>query len=285
MKQTSRQKSSHGIASKIKSASRHDIVSIDAKNNLDKQSRNEIMGINQQSCNMPNKEELKVVNVVKKDLVKSPQPPSTQQTNKPPQQPQTREFVSKPAQITFSVKLLKFKNNAAESNKKTQCIGLCFEGLCASVNLASFAYSDQNQHNLTQNSEMQNADAYIRDNLREALDSFRTATKNAVCVFLYTFLSENHPLFECKELASFFDELDRVIFIKGCYRYSQSYTRQQLEIPRELLPEQTSEILWIHPFDMDFNEVLQTIKTKNYQRLLRSQDGVRISACLPTCEP
>ena len=122
----------------------------------------------------------------------------------------------------------------------------------------------------------------LRDNLVDALVSFRAATKNAVCIFLYTFLSEIHPLFQNNELVQFFNELDRIIFING-YRYSASYAKHQLEIPSELLPARTSEILWVHPLVMDFNEVLYTIKQKNYERLVQNADGVRMCACLPTC--
>ena len=62
-----------------------------------------------------------------------------------------------------------------------QCVAICFEGLCASVNLAAFAVE----------SDLNCDQILLRANFIEALLSFKKATNNAVTILIYTFLSED----------------------------------------------------------------------------------------------
>ena len=39
-------------------------------------------------------------------------------------------------------------------------------------------------------------------------------------------------------------------------------------VPREMMPESATEVIWLHPFDLDFNEVLSRLKTKDHEKLL-----------------
>ena len=51
-----------------------------------------------------------------------------------------------------------------------------------------------------------------------------------------------------------------------------------------MLPKGTAEVLWIHPFGLDYTEVLSRIKSKNYERLLAAEDdlpSIRSVSCLP----
>lgn len=62
-----------------------------------------------------------------------------------------------------------------------QCVAICFEGLCASVSLATFGVESD-----------VNCDKFLlRANFIEALLSFKKATNNAVTILIYTFLSED----------------------------------------------------------------------------------------------
>ena len=60
-------------------------------------------------------------------------------------------------------------------------MAICFEGLCASVNLATFAFE----------TDVKCDQVLLRANFIEALVSFKKATNNAVTIILYTFLSED----------------------------------------------------------------------------------------------
>ena len=69
------------------------------------------------------------------------------------------------------------------------------------------------------------------------------------------------------------------------YRHG-TYPSDQLAIPLNFLPKNTSEVLWVHPLGLDFNEVLSRVKTKKYERLLMGDDAethgaIRTVACLP----
>ena len=164
-----------------------------------------------------------------------------------------------------------------DASPSKQCVAICFEGLCASVNLATYTFES--------NTEVVNQ-AFIRANFIEALDSFKKATNNAITILLYTFLGEDKlsrvltP--ELMAQLSVDNLINRIIYLEG-YRLGV-YPEKELIIPRSYLPEGTSEILWIHPLDIDFNEVLSRVKTKKYERLLYDESeisGIRTVTCLP----
>ena len=128
----------------------------------------------------------------------------------------------------------------------------------------------------------------MRDNLVEALVSFKLATKNSVTIFFYTFMNESRfdLILGQPELAQLVTDnlVERVIFMEG-YRHG-SYPSDQLALSVNFLPQNTSEVLWIHPLGLDFNEVLYRVKTKKYERLLMGDDSetdgtIRTVACLP----
>lgn len=165
----------------------------------------------------------------------------------------------------------------------TQSIGLCFEGVCASVSSARFAYFSQgDQIEGTGAGEAEaNSGVKLRDSLQEALAQFHTATKDSILIFLYTYLSEDDPVFLSEHLSEFFDQLDRIIFIKSDGQYFQKSEVCQLEMPSECFDARVKEILWVHPLGLDFNEVLFTIKAKNYERFFKNEDGVDLGTCMP----
>lgn len=72
--------------------------------------------------------------------------------------------------------------------------------------------------------------------------------------------------------------MERVLFFEG-FQHGQ-YAQEQLTVPSHFLPEGTKELLWVHPLDLDFNEVLSRLKTKKYERLL-IEDGFRSVRSLP----
>ena len=43
-------------------------------------------------------------------------------------------------------------------------------------------------------------------------------------------------------------------------------------LPRDFFPKSTGEILWVHPINIEFNEVLSRVKTKRYHELLQEPD-------------
>ena len=60
--------------------------------------------------------------------------------------------------------------------------------------------------------------------------------------------------------------ISRIIYLQGSQFMLNP--EQDLRISLDYLPEGTTEILWIHPLDIDFNEVLSRAKTKQYERLI-----------------
>ena len=68
--------------------------------------------------------------------------------------------------------------------------------------------------------------------------------------------------------------IDRVIYLDDDTTQSCS-KRLDLCIDSTFLPAGTKEVLWVHPINLDFSEVLSRVRTKeNYEkRLLYSIDG------------
>ena len=60
-------------------------------------------------------------------------------------------------------------------------------------------------------------------------------------------------------------------------------SEQPILIDQKLLPKGTSELIWVHPLGIDFNEVLSTMKQKKYEPLLYDKDltGMSTVSCLP----
>ena len=61
-----------------------------------------------------------------------------------------------------------------------------------------------------------------------------------------------------------------------------------MSLGKDYLPEGTTEILWMHPLDIDFNEVLSRAKTKQYEQLLYESggiSGIRTVSCMPQMTP
>ena len=76
--------------------------------------------------------------------------------------------------------------------------------------------------------------------------------------------------------------ISRIIYLQGSQFMLNP--EQDLRISLDYLPEGTTEILWIHPLDIDFNEVLSRAKTKQYERLIYESSGIsglRAVSCLP----
>lgn len=127
---------------------------------------------------------------------------------------------------------------------------------------------------------------YVRDSLLEALKSFRKATNGVVKLILYTYLNEES--FDqfivdkpgLKELWSGPDcQIERIIFISS-WRLG-SFEEIELAIPRKFLPQETQELLWVHPFDLEYHEILTRLKDKRYERLLCDSDALRFVNGLP----
>ena len=56
----------------------------------------------------------------------------------------------------------------------------------------------------------------------------------------------------------------------------------EVTLPASFFPLETQELLWLHPLDLDFNEVLSRLKTKEYERLLLDpEEGFRSVRGLP----
>ena len=52
-------------------------------------------------------------------------------------------------------------------------------------------------------------------------------------------------------------------------------------VDASFLPKGTQELLWVHPLNLDYNEVLARLKTKQFERLLNDGNGMHFTTGLP----
>ena len=68
--------------------------------------------------------------------------------------------------------------------------------------------------------------------------------------------------------------VERIIYLEG-FQSESLHSSSDLGIDASFLPNGTQEVLWVHPINLDFSEVLSRVKTKeSYEkRMLFSCEG------------
>ena len=77
--------------------------------------------------------------------------------------------------------------------------------------------------------------------------------------------------------------VDRIIYLEG-FQNDSLYSSADLSIDADFLPPGVKEVLWVHPINLDFTEVLSRVQSKeSYERrMLYSCNGyIRTVQALP----